>query len=245
MVPAARAEEARAVMLELFPEGFEEVDAHDGIELAAYASSGGEERLWQAFGAGSAEDVPADWLDRWRRFHRPVTVGEVWIGPPWLDPPPGLAAVTIDPGRAFGTGSHPTTRLCLELLHDLPRGSLLDVGCGSGVLAIAAARLGFGPVTALDVDPHAVEAAERNAAANGATVEVLLADGAAAALPSADVTVANISRDVVEALAPSLASPLAVISGYLLAEQPVLAGYVPRRRVERDGWAADLFARGE
>ena len=86
-------------------------------------------------------------------------MGPLWIGPPWESAPADALAVVIDPGRAFGTGAHATTRLCLELLLDAPRGSVLDVGCGSGVLAIAAARLGFGPVAAVDVDEIAVDAA--------------------------------------------------------------------------------------
>ena len=116
-VPAERAEQARAVMLELFPGGFEEVDLPDGVELAAYAGPDGEERLWQAFGGAASADVEDGWEHRWRDFHRPVTVGGLWIGPPWLTPPSSTPAVVIDPGRAFGTGSHPTTRLCVELLH--------------------------------------------------------------------------------------------------------------------------------
>jgi len=232
------------VMLELFPEGFEEAEAHGGVELVAYTDGRGEERLWQAFGSASGSDVAGDWLDRWRRFHRPIRVGALWVGPPWEEPEPGATAVVVDPGRAFGTGGHPTTRLCLELLQEVPRGSLLDVGCGSGVLAIAAAKLGFDPVTALDVDPQAVEATEANAAANGVEVRAELADAAGAALPLADVAVANIALDAVERLAAGLRSPLAITSGYLVSERPALAGYEHVRRSERDGWAADLFARG-
>ena len=146
-------------MLELFPEGFEELGGAGGaLELAAYTNAAGEERIWQAFGGAAATDVEADWQDRWRQFHKPVRVGSLWIGPPWEAPDGGAIAVVIDPGRAFGTGGHPTTQLCLQLLEDEDRGSVLDVGCGSGVLSIAAAKLGFDPVTAVDFDPQAVEA---------------------------------------------------------------------------------------
>ena len=119
-------------MLELFPEGFEEVDADDGVELAAYTDGGGEERLSAVFGAVTARDVADDWRDRWRRFHR----GSAWArsGSARLGrtPPADAVAIVIDPGRAFGTGAHPTTRLCLELIRELPHGSLVDIGCGSG-----------------------------------------------------------------------------------------------------------------
>src|SRR5581483_8593025 len=99
------------------------------------------------------DEVADDWADRWRAFHRGVRLGPLWVGPPWEAAPAGALPVVIDPGRAFGTGAHPTTRLCLELLLEQPPGALVDVGCGSGVLAIAAAKLGHGPVVALDVDP--------------------------------------------------------------------------------------------
>ena len=164
-------------MLELFPEGFEEIGGDGGsLELAAYTNAAGEERIWQAFGGAASSDVEEDWQDRWRQFHKPVRVGSLWIGPPWEQPDPDALAVVIDPGRAFGTGGHPTTQLCLQLLEGEERGSVLDVGCGSGVLSIAAAKLGFAPVRAFDFDPQAVEATERNAADNGVTVAVEQAD---------------------------------------------------------------------
>ena len=130
-------------MIELFPEGFEEIERADGVELVAYTDPGGEERLWKVFGHASGRDIADGWEGRWREFHRPVRVGDLWIGQPWQEQPSDAIVVVIDPGRSFGTGAHPTTRLCLELLAKLPRGSVVDVGCGSGVLAIAAAKLGF------------------------------------------------------------------------------------------------------
>jgi ribosomal protein L11 methyltransferase len=244
-VPDGRAEEARAVMLELFPEGFEEVDGPDGVELAAYTDAGGEERLWQAFGGATSADVPEDWPDRWRRFHQPVRVGPLWIGPPWESAPPDALAVVIDPGRAFGTGAHPTTRLCLAHLLDLEhRGSVLDIGTGSGVLAIAAAKLGFGPVIALDADPQAVEVAGANAASNGVELDVRRADAVDdAELPGADLALANISVETARALAGRIAAADVVTSGYLAFERPSFPGFRHVARRELDGWAADRFAR--
>ncbi len=225
-------------MIELFPAGFEEVDGDGSVELAAYTDPGGEERLMQVFAGASASDVEEGWEERWREFHKPVRVGPLWVGPPWEQAPAGALAVVVDPGRAFGTGAHPTTRLCLEALVDLERGSLLDVGCGSGVLAIAAALLGYEPVIGLDTDPAAVAATRANADANGVEVDARLADAIGADLPPADVTVANISLEGVGGLRPG--SALLVTSGYLLAEQPSLAGYSHRRRYQADGWAADV-----
>jgi ribosomal protein L11 methylase PrmA len=104
------------------------------------------------FDVVEVEDVREGWENEWRAFHHGVTVGRFWVGPPWEEPPPGLEPVVVDPGRAFGTGAHPTTRLSLELLQTVAPGSLLDVGCGSGVLSIGAAKLGFGPVTGVDAN---------------------------------------------------------------------------------------------
>jgi ribosomal protein L11 methyltransferase len=244
-VPHERAEVARALMLELFPEGFEELDHPDGLELVAYTDAAGEERLWAAFGEVAAEEVAGGWEERWREFHRPVRVGRLWIGPSWEEPPPDADAIVVDPGRAFGTGGHATTRLCLRLLADLERGSLLDVGCGSGVLAIGAARLGFEPVTALDHEAAAVEATERNAAANGVAVEVRHADAFAERLPAADVAVANISAEAVRRLLPRLEAGTIVTSGYLEDDAPGGDDFRHQQRLTDNGWAADVFRRKE
>lgn len=242
-VPGARAEEARAVMLELFPEGFEEIEGNGGLEIAAYTNAAGEERIWQAFGGAAATDVEEDWGDRWRQFHRPVRVGRLWIGPPWEKPDADAIAVVIDPGRAFGTGGHPTTRLCLALLDEEDRGSVLDVGCGSGVLSIAAAKLGFSPITAVDFDPQAIEATERNAAGNGVSVDTGRADLREDALPAADLALANIAADAVNQLSSRLHAARAITSGYLVSDDPVLEGYRIERRIQDGGWAADLHVR--
>jgi ribosomal protein L11 methyltransferase len=167
----------------------------------------------------------------------------VWIGPPWESQPEGAVAVSIDPGRAFGTGAHPTTQLCLEFLLDLDRGSLLDVGCGSGVLSIAAAKLGFGPVSAIDHEPAAVEATRDNARRNGVDVEVTAGDAVNHWLPDTDVAVANIDLASVEVVATRVAARSFVSAGYFHSRMPDVAGF---RHVERrvdGGWAADRWAR--
>jgi ribosomal protein L11 methyltransferase len=232
-------------MLELFPEGFEEVDSLDEVELVAYTDSGGEERLWHAFGGARGEDVAADWRDRWKAFHHPVQIGSLWIGPPWEEAPADVTAVVIEPARAFGTGAHPTTQLCVQLLLALGRGSVVDLGCGSGVLAIVAAKAGFGPVLALDSDEHAVAATRANAAANGVEVEARLADVFAADLPPADVALANITRTALESLATRLDARWLVSSGYLPTDPSALEPFRHVRRITREGWAADLYERAE
>jgi ribosomal protein L11 methyltransferase len=230
-------------MIELFPEGFEEIERPDGVELVAYTDAGGEERLWTVFGRANGTDVADGWEDRWRNFHRPVRVGNLWIGQPWQEQPSDAITVVIDPGRAFGTGAHPTTRLCLELLATLRRRSLVDIGCGSGVLSIAAAKLGFAPVAAIDADANAVASARANVVANGVAVSVSQADALSDELPAAEVAVANITRDLVEAVSNRGQWPLLVASGYLVHEPTELEGHRHLARTSEAGWAADLFER--
>jgi ribosomal protein L11 methyltransferase len=120
---------------------------------------------------------------------------------------------------------------------------VLDVGCGSGLLAIAAAKLGHAPVVAVDVDPSAVDAASTNAARNGVTLDVRRLDARLGLLPAAVLALANVARDAVEAMAPRLQVERLITSGYLSSEQPALAGFRHLARRERDGWAADLHER--
>jgi ribosomal protein L11 methyltransferase len=231
-------------MVELFPEGFEESETTEGLKLAAYTDAHGEKRMRDTFGAVESVPVEPDWADRWREFHRSVRAGPFWVGPPWERTPGDALAITIDPGRAFGTGAHATTRLCLELLAELPRGSALDIGSGSGVLAIAAAKLGFWPVVALDSDPAAVDATRANAERNAVTVETRCLDALVEPLPHAEVTLANVTLAAVEALAPLLSGRWLIASGYLVSDDPSLAAFERRRRRTAEGWAADVFEHG-
>ncbi|MBA3383695.1 MAG: 50S ribosomal protein L11 methyltransferase [Actinobacteria bacterium] len=230
-------------MLELAPEGFEERDRGVEVELAAYTDSHGGSRIARAFGAAREGDVAEDWAERWRTFHQPARAGPFWIGPSWEGAPDDAIAIVIDPGLAFGTGAHATTRLCLELLAEVPPGSLLDAGCGSGVLSIAAAKLGFSPVHALDDDPFAVETTVENARTNGVTVAATAGDVSQAALPTVDIAVANIALETVELLAARLDARELVVSGYLERYTPGASGWTLVARRTLDGWAADRLRR--
>ena len=242
-VPLGEAEEGRALALELSPLGFEEVESGDVLTLALYVDERCVERIAAVFPDPRVVPVAAGWEDEWRAFHRPARAGGLWIGPAWEQPGPSEPAVVIDPGRAFGTGAHATTRLCLELLLDVPRGDLLDAGCGSGVLAIAASKLGFEPVYAVDLDPQAIEATERNALANGVNVAARLADATVDPVPPTATAVVNVALDLDSTIAERLVCQRIITSGYLAAESPELPGYRRTERREAEGWAADLHLR--
>ena len=236
-------EHAIAALLELAPQGFDEIEREDGIEFGVYTDADGEARLRAVFDDVESAPVEPGWEDAWRAFHLPVEVGGLWIGPSWESAPAGSSVVVIDPGRAFGTGAHPTTRLCIELLASVPRGSLLDVGCGSGVLAIAGARLGFEPVHAIDDDPVAVETTRANASVNDVLLDVRLVDATTDALPRADVALANVLLRPVETVLARLDAGVAVVSGYLDGEVPAHDGWTRVATRTLDGWAADRFDR--
>jgi len=233
-----------AELLELVPAGVEEVELEGGIvEYAVYGAPGELPELpdLRAAAGGALVDVVTtevgdDWAQRWREFHQPLEVGggRLRIRAPWHQSGDLAREVVIDPGRAFGTGAHATTRLCLEALCELrPGGPLVDAGCGSGVLAIAAAKLGFGPVTALDFDPLAVEATADNAAANGVAVDVARWDLRRDEMPATPVVLANLLRPLLLALAPAMsqAPPRVLIASGLLAHEAdeVAAAFAPMR----------------
>ena len=238
-------EVTRVELLELVPAGIEERALPDGaVELAAYVDEPHRSALLARFGDARAEPVGEGWEDAWRAFHRPVEAGGLWLGPPWEEPPDRRQAVVIDPGRAFGTGAHPTTRLCIELLAAEPRrGPVLDVGCGSGVLSIAAARLGFAPVVAVDNDPIAVEVTRANALANDVVLEVRTWTRSRTSCrppaSSSRTSSSSRSRRSSRASWPIARSRRGISSAKRRAQPP--GDSVARR--ELDGWAADVFVR--
>jgi ribosomal protein L11 methyltransferase len=149
-----------------------------------------------------------DWVARTQRQFDPIRAGErLWIVPTWHEPPrPDDVNIVLDPGAAFGTGSHPTTRLCLAWLEKNVRAgdSVLDYGCGSGILAIAALRLGAARASGVDVDPLALEAARYNSSRNGVALDVR--DAQAGLDGAFRITVANILANPLRMLAPVIAS---------------------------------------
>jgi ribosomal protein L11 methyltransferase len=247
-----------AALAELAPEGFEQVDGEHFVEFALYGAPGELPEL----GRGRAElggvtvevtgtEIGDDWPDRWREFHHPVQGGHIHVRAPWHDPLAEGIDIVIDPGQAFGTGAHATTRMCLELLQDLPAGGpLADLGCGSGVLAIAAAKLGFAPIVAIDNELAAVEATRENARRNGVTLDrVERLDLRREPIPVAPVTVANLVRPLlleVAALMPERPETL-IVSGLLGGEEDeAAAAFAPlreRRRLRLQEWSALLLTR--
>ncbi|HWY90695.1 MAG TPA: 50S ribosomal protein L11 methyltransferase [Solirubrobacteraceae bacterium] len=276
-VVAADAEIVLAELLELAPGGVEEVELDGGVvEYAVYGSSGELPDLPEVRAAAgsalvevSSSEIAEDWDERWKRFHRPVQIDSpapgrvpsVRVRPPW-EPPGGheqTVEVVVDPGQAFGTGGHATTRLCVELLLGLAaaeqsRGPLLDVGTGSGVLAITAAKLGYTPVVGFDHDRESVRAAALNASVNGVDIDIRRLDLRVSPIPTPDddltlptVLVANLLRPLLLELASAISAPPAhmLAGGLLKGEVDEIArvyaerlGMHERERRESDDWAA-------
>ena len=253
-----RPEQAELVLAELTvlaPGGVEETAGEGFVEYAIYGAEGelpdvGELKVATGDGlvALEASEVADDWADRWREFHRPVevTAGEgsgaargtsAWLRPPWEPERPDAFEVVVDPGQAFGTGAHPTTRLSLGLLLDLhdrglASGPLTDLGTGSAVLAIAAAKLGWEPVSGYDHEAAAIEAAIENARVNGVEVHLErtdLRDGLPGLAPT---VVANLTAPLLEMVAsqisPENCPRTLVCSGLLATERErVEAAFAP------------------
>ena len=274
----AQAEVVLAELAVLAPNGVEEEHGPDYVEYALYGGEGELPDLGQieaAAGDGLVEvvatEVPDDWADRWQDFHRPIMIGgRLLVRPSWAEPEGESEAidVVVDPGRAFGTGAHQTTRLCLELLLDLVAakeagGPLTDLGTGSGVLAIAAAKLGWGPVNGYDHEPAALEAAAANAAANGVELALERANLRERLPDLAPTVVANMTSPVLVAVADllggvsgrgggarNLAVPERLVcSGILPAELDEVsaafarAGLGERTRRSNGDWAGLLLQR--
>jgi ribosomal protein L11 methyltransferase len=265
-VARSDAESVLAELLALAPGGLEERELGDAVEYVIYGAPGELPALPELRAAAgdalvevSSSEVPDDWAERWKAFHRPVEVSwrfrRLRVRPPWEAPleGPGIDLV-IDPGQAFGTGAHNTTRLCLELLLELhPAGALADWGCGTGVLAIAAARLGWAPVLACDVEHASVVATRANALANGAgDIVVERIDLRRAQGPWAPTVVANLVRPLLLDVAARMTRPpeRLIASGLLRSEAgEVAAAFAPhglRPADRRDGgeWSALLLATG-
>lgn len=209
-------------------------------------------------GEAELSDVPErDWERAWMDRFEPMRFGEsIWICPWHVEPDPDWPVVVrLDPGLAFGTGTHATTALCLEWLdaHDLAGQRVIDFGCGSGVLAIAAALKGASRVLAVDHDPQALDATRDNAERNGVSerIETVLPEAGGEA--AGDVVLANVLAGPLIELAPALAQRVRpggrlVLSGILAAQaESVEAAYLPRvtptARDQRDGWVRLDFRR--
>jgi ribosomal protein L11 methyltransferase len=258
------AELVLAELTVLAPNGVEEERGPGYVEYAIYGGEGELPELGEieAVVGGrpievSSTEIPDDWADRWRDFHKPLLVGErLWLRPSWEPPREDAVDVVVDPGRAFGTGAHPTTRLCLELLLELEgeggaNGALVDLGTGSGVLAIAAAKLGWDPVRGYDHEALAIEAATANALANGVEIHLGRMNLRETLPKLAPTMVANMTAPVLAAVANLMsASPAVLICSGLLPTEldSTAAAFAPCGLVEakrrRDGdWAALLMRR--
>ncbi len=229
-----QADEVLLAMLDLAPNGVEEERGPDFAEFAIYGVPGEVPDLGEieaVTGGGrtvevSTTEVPDDWADRWTDFHRPVVIADrLRVRPSWFEATEGQIDVVVDPGMAFGTGAHSTTRLCLEMLVALAdageaEGPLSDWGTGSGVLAIAAAKLGWSPVQASDREPASLEAVERNASANGVEIDLQQSDVREQAPRIARTVVANLTAPLLEICAEAVEEPpeVFICSGMLHRE---------------------------
>jgi ribosomal protein L11 methyltransferase len=231
-----------------------EAGADHAAILSAAAESSGLSEDGAYFEYSLRPVAEQDWVRLTQSQFEPIKIGSnIWVVPSWHDAPdPGALILELDPGLAFGTGSHPTTRLCMEWLEKHPpRGqAVLDFGCGSGILAMVAAKLGALEVAGVDIDPQAIESARYNSERNHCEIAYYLPEQFSDAVHDRtfDTVVANILSSPLKLLAPMLAGRVApggslVLSGILVRQaDEVAASYAPFVNLsvwgERDGWVA-------
>lgn len=264
---AAEAAEAVADRLvELGSPGLVTEEEGDRVRLVAYFDRDDQVEASRRFAAAldpiaavSATRIDSEnWAENWKRHFPPLPIGErLWVCPPWAPaPPPGRLAVVIDPGMAFGTGNHATTSACLELLerHLPPGADVLDVGTGSGVLSIAALRLGARRAVGVDTDPLATTAARENAARNSVAGGFEVRSSLEEVAGEFDLAVANIQLNVLLELEAAIAARLG--PGGLLIASGLLRGdlddwkrgyarnWRPGETAGDDEWVAVVATRG-
>ena len=234
-VGAGDAEEVLDAVLPALPGGLHVRDDGEEVRLTVldFPGTPGEEEIRALAGSSlielSTAEASDDWRERRLARYQPLIVAERFLLRPEWAPPmedSGLIEIVLEQSAAFGTGLHPTTQACLAMLADVePAGSLADLGCGTGVLSIAAAKLGWSRVFAADVEPSSVASARRNAERNGVEVDVRLLDVTAEAPPDADTVIANVPPGVQIGLGGNLgrAPSLLIASGFKPDEIPAVA----------------------
>lgn len=268
-IPAAAAEPLGAFLLDVGSPGLLTEDIGDTVVITAYFADRAPiahirnycDRLEQLFPGASSATIEQravkeqEWADNWRSHFPPLWVGKrLFIHPPWIrEIPPGRIGVEIEPGMAFGTGQHPSTRGCLVLLEQLfpatPHAVVVDLGTGSGILAITAALLGAGRAWAVDVDPEARRIAQRNATLNRVDTIVRVCDSLEQVREPCDLLMANLFAGQLIELAPRIAASLrqggvAIGAGILRGEEEAVgsawadAGLGFVARLEEQGWVA-------
>lgn len=254
-IPGVVLEDVLDVLLPLAPRGVHEVQRDDKVEVRLRGDElprAAVEAVLAPWDVRIAErTLSDDWRERRKADFEPLVVaGRVALRPQWAPVSDGVVNVVFADDAAFGSGGHPTTRACVELLVGLdPAGGFADLGCGSGVLAVAARLLGWAPVLAIDVDPAAVEATRRNAVASGADLEASLCDLLSdEGFPEALTMAANVPQMVHLELAGRLSSAeRLVVSGIQSHEAAEtfdryrVSGFEVVRRLEYAEWVAALL----
>ena len=261
-IPADAREDVLDGILPLLPAGIVERPVEEGVvEISSTAARlPGEDELRTVAGtelaAFEVEDVPADWRERRARFGGGAVLisDRLVVRSPWDPPAPeGMLEVVVERGGSgFGSGSHPTTQMCLGLLLDIqPCGGAVDFGCGVGTLAIAAAKLGWAPVSGLEREAPAVEVADENAQRNGVEADFAVADIATAELPIRELLMANAPPPVHERVSAAVTAQVrhVIVSGIVEGEMErvqdmyAAAGLYPQQGMAADTWIAMRLGR--